>query len=224
MSYRCLADFLEDLATAGELARVEAQVSPVLEVAEITGRMARTGGPAILFGAVSGHEIPLLTNLLGTESRICRALGVASLGEMAERIAALANPAEPEGWFEKLKTAPQAAALGRLPPRRARSGACQQIVRLASDVDLGELPMIQSVAQEPGPAITAGVLVTADPESHQQVVGRYDLLWQGPNRLAVDWAARRSSSRATSTRASRPSRQAQPVPHWATAGRHDRSR
>jgi 4-hydroxy-3-polyprenylbenzoate decarboxylase len=189
MAFRCLGDFLEDLATAGQLARVEAEVSPVLEVAEITGRTTRAGGPALLFGAVSGHEIPLLTNLLGTESRICRGLGVSSLGEMTERIAGLTNPVEPEGWFEKLKTAPHVSALSRLPPRRSRSGACQQVVRLGSDVDLGELPTVQSLPQETGRTITAAAVATVDAESHRQVTGRYDLVLLGPDRLGVCWAA-----------------------------------
>ncbi|HUT12106.1 MAG TPA: UbiD family decarboxylase [Thermoguttaceae bacterium] len=196
MSYRCLADFLEDLGHAGELVRVEAEVETGSEVAEITGRIASSGGPALLFGAVAGHEFPLLTNLLGTHARICRALGVASLDETAERIARLAAPAEPEGWFEKIKTAPHAAALAKLPPRRVRSGAAQQIVRLGSDVDLGELPVSQSAPNESGGTITASIVFTSNAESRRPIAGRYDLRVLGPDRLAVGWAAHDEPARA----------------------------
>lgn len=184
-----MADFLEDLGHGGDLVRVEAEVDPVLEAAEITGRIGASGGPALLFGSVKGHEIPLLTNLLGTESRICRALGAVSLQEVAGRIAALAQPAEPEGWFERLKTAPHVAALGSLPPRRVKAGPCQQVVRLGRDVDLGVLPALQSAPGEAGRAITAAMLITADPDSHQPVAGRFDLQILAPDRLAVCWAA-----------------------------------
>ena len=75
MPYRCLVDFLEELGHAGELTRVEEEVDPALGVAEITARMAQSGGPALLFGAVKGHHLPVLTNLLATEARICPRAG-----------------------------------------------------------------------------------------------------------------------------------------------------
>ena len=187
MSYHCLAEFLEELGEAGELVRIEAAVDPVLEAAEITERTVRAGGPALLFGAVVGHQLPLLTNLLGTETRICRALGVESPGELAGRIGELIEPPEPEGWFEKIKTAPGRAALRRLPPRTVKTGACQQVVRLGGDVDLGELPVVQCRPREAGPTITAGELFAADAESGRVLVGRYDLRVLDRDRLAACW-------------------------------------
>ncbi len=143
MPYRCLSDFLEDLGHAGELSRVEEEVDPALEVAEITARSAESGGVALLFGAVKGHGLPVATNLLATEGRICRALGVASLAEISERLARLLDVSAPEGWFERIKTGAKPTALGGVLPRKVRAAACQQIVRLGSDIDLGELPLLQ---------------------------------------------------------------------------------
>jgi 4-hydroxy-3-polyprenylbenzoate decarboxylase len=189
MSYHCLADFLEQLRQAGELVRIEAEVDPVLEAAEITGRTAHSGGPALLFGAVQGHEPPLLTNLLGTEKRFCLALGIESPAELSQRIAELVDPAEPEGWFEKIQTAGTRAVLRRLPPRTLKTGACQQIVRLGSDVDLEAMPVLRSYPLESGRVITAGQLFTADAESGRWSVGRYDLQVLERNRLAACWLA-----------------------------------
>jgi len=189
MPYRCLADFLEELGHAGELVRVEAEVDPVLEAAEITRRTVKLGGPALLFGSVSGHDIPLLTNLLGTEARICRAVGAASLEHLRGRMAAVADPAGPEGWFERLRTAPHLSALGGLLPRQVRSGACQQVVRLGSDVELSELPAVQSAPDEAGRAITAATVVSVGAESGRRVAGRFDLQLLGRDRLAACWAA-----------------------------------
>lgn len=189
MSYRCLADFVEELGHAGELVRVETEVDPELETAEITRRISSSGGCAILFGEVKGREMPLLTNLLGTEDRICRVVGVSSLEGVADRIAAMAEPAEPEGWFERLKTAPNVAALRSLPPRPVKAGAAQQIVRLGGDVDLGRLPAPKSAPEEVAPAITAGVLLSADADTHRPIAGRYDLQLLGGDRLAAGWAA-----------------------------------
>jgi 4-hydroxy-3-polyprenylbenzoate decarboxylase len=189
MPYRCLADFLEELGHAGELVRVEAEVDPVLEAAKITARVARQDGPALLFGALKGHATAVLTNLLGTELRMCRALGAASLGEVSARIASLLQAAESEGWWQRLKAAPHSSAFGNLAPRQVRSGPCQQVIRLGRDVDLGELPALQAAVGEAGRVITAAATFTAAADVSRQVAGRYDLQILGPDRLAACWAA-----------------------------------
>jgi 4-hydroxy-3-polyprenylbenzoate decarboxylase len=218
MSHRSLADFLEELEHAGELLRVDAEIQPVIDLEKAREKGdspqlpgARTGtipffqesDPAVLFTAVQGHDMPLAANLLGTEARICLALGVASLDEVKERIAALVQPAEPEGWLDRLKTAPHASALSSVLPRRVKSGACQQVVRLGRDVDLTALPLVRSFSGGlsqfssdengtvplSGPSITAAVLIAAEPDAHRQIAGRYDLQMLSADRLAVCWAA-----------------------------------
>jgi 4-hydroxy-3-polyprenylbenzoate decarboxylase len=189
MPYRCLTEFLEDLGHAGELSRVEAEVDPLLEVAEITSRMGRAGGPALLFPAVRGHDVPVLTNVFGTQERICRALGVAELDEISQRVARLVQSSGAEGWLDRLRASSPGAALGNLLPRRVKAAACQQIVRLASDVDLNDLPLLQTAPHDAGRIIAAATVFTADPDSHQPVSGRYDLVLLARDRLAICWAA-----------------------------------
>jgi 4-hydroxy-3-polyprenylbenzoate decarboxylase len=195
MPYRALADFLEELGQAGELARVEAQVDPLLEVAELSARVAQAEGPALLFANLKGHDLPLLTNLLATEGRICRALGVGSLKEATERIERLTASGGPEGWLDRLRPGSRAGGLASFLPRTVKSAACQQIVRLGSDVDLGMLPLVQSAPHEASRAITAAAVYFAEPDSHRQVVGRYDLQLLAGNRLAVGWAAHEEPAR-----------------------------
>ena len=65
MSYPSLADFLEELRQSGQLVRVEAKVSPCLEAAEITSRVAQQGGPALLFGDVRGTPLSPLDQPAG---------------------------------------------------------------------------------------------------------------------------------------------------------------
>ncbi|MGO8690620.1 MAG: UbiD family decarboxylase [Thermoguttaceae bacterium] len=194
MHGRCLSDFLEELGQAGELVRVEAEVDPRLEIAEITARVCRRDGPALLFPAVRGHEIPVLTNVLANEARLCRALAVASLGELSGRIARLIAPADSEGWLDRLRSASPGIALGDVLPRQVRAAACQQIVRLGSDVDLGVLPLVEA-APDAGRAIVAAAVYTAEPDSHRQISGCYDLTPLGRDRLAVDWAAQDEPAR-----------------------------
>ena len=217
MPYRCLTDFLEELGHAGELTRVEDQVDPALEAAKIAARSAKAVGPALLLGSIKGHDLPVLCNLLGTEGRICRALGVDSLDELADRIGRLFDVASPEGWFDRLKGGSQPAALASVTPRKVKSAACQQIVRLGGDINLGELPLLatghgtngdggrfrqdawplsgavgENVLRPPlasGRAITAAPVFSAEPDSHCPVAGRFDLVRIDRTRLAVCWAA-----------------------------------
>ena len=73
-------------------------------------------------------------------------MGVRRRQDLEARIAELAQPTEPEGWFEKLKAAPTRTALRKLAPKSVKSGPCQQIVRLGGNVDLGQLPALRSQA------------------------------------------------------------------------------
>src|SRR3989339_569224 len=117
MSYHGLADFLEALGQAGDLVRVAVPVDPALELAQVTCRVAGTGGAALLFGSVVGHQFPVATNLLGSESRLCRALGVKVLVEATERVEELVSPSQPEGWFERITALPSRAAMRKLGPK-----------------------------------------------------------------------------------------------------------
>ncbi len=206
MPYRCLADFLEELSHSGELTRVDNEVEPTSEAAEIIAQAAHSGGSAILFGAVKGHDLPALGNLLASEGRICRGLGIATLDELAERIGRLVDVSSPEGWFERLKSGSQPAALSSVMPREVKSAACQQIVRLGSDINLNELPLLGCGAGSCGAgvspaccsrdgrttiprAITSAVVVSAEPDSHRPVAGRFHLQQIDAARLAVCWAA-----------------------------------
>jgi len=185
MSYRCLADFIEDLGQAGEMLRVEPKVDPSMEVSEITRRVGDRA--ALLFGGVGKSDMPLVANLLGSPRRIARAFGAETLEELSERIATLLSPPRPEGWFEKLKTAPHFETLAAAPPRVVKSGPCQQIVNLGSDVDLRRLPLITSASEETSPAIHAAVLVTADAESRKPLAGNWSMQLLGPDRLGIFW-------------------------------------
>ena len=186
--HRNLADFLEELGRAGELAPVDAEVDPCLEVAEITRRVARQAGPALLFRSVKGHDIPLLTNLLGSESRICRALGVETIEEATGRMDRLLNSSGGEGWLERLRFGSQSGAVASFAANRVKSGACQQIVRLGSDVQLEELPCPQTGVEVETPAIPSATVLSAEPDSHAQVFLQGDVQIAGRDRLIAAWS------------------------------------
>jgi len=93
VAYRDLREFVKALEKAGELKRVRAEVDPVLEITEVTQRIARDAsrkkdsvGPALLFERPKGSRFPLLVNAFGSVKRMCMAFEVDELDEVAGRI------------------------------------------------------------------------------------------------------------------------------------------
>ena len=75
MPFADLQKFVRYLEQQGQLKRVRVEVDPELEVTEITQRVIREHGPALLFERPKGSSIPLLMNLFGTMDRVRAALG-----------------------------------------------------------------------------------------------------------------------------------------------------
>ena len=86
MALQDLRDFISALEKRGQLKRIRAEVDAELEIAEITDRVSKQGGPALLFENVRGHSIPVLINALGSRERMMIALGVSDYGDITERI------------------------------------------------------------------------------------------------------------------------------------------
>ncbi len=69
MPYRTLRECVDDLARHGHLVRIDAEVDPRLEVAEIQRRVYQSGGPALYFSRPKSCRFPLVSNLFGTLDR-----------------------------------------------------------------------------------------------------------------------------------------------------------
>ncbi len=194
MPYRNLADFLEDLGRAGELAPVDAEVDPCLEVAEVTRRVARQNGPALLFRNVKGHDIPLVTNLFGTESRILRALGADSIEEATARIDRALNGGGSEGWLERLRFGGKSGAAASFAANKVKSGPSQQVVRLGSDVNLQDLPLSPWGPQK-HPTMFSALMLSAFPETHAQILLHGNVSVLGRDLACANWSENAYPSR-----------------------------
>jgi 4-hydroxy-3-polyprenylbenzoate decarboxylase len=137
-----LQSFVAELEQRGWLTRIRVEVDPILEITEITDRITKAGGPALLFERVQGSRFPLLINTFGTRERMCLALGAASFEEVAERVRALVKPEIPTTLLEKLKKLPELAQLGNLPPKIVKRGVCQEVVH-TDDASLLDLPTLK---------------------------------------------------------------------------------
>ena len=97
MAYDDLRDFIRALEKHDELKRISFEVDPDLEITEFADRSVKTGGPALLFEKPKGSDMPVLINAFASMRRMEIALEVASVEEIAGRIAEFLEMRMPEG-------------------------------------------------------------------------------------------------------------------------------
>ncbi len=190
-----LHDFITQLDSAGELARITRPVSVDLELCEIADRVMKSpsGGKALLFENVtlfdgSRSAYPVAINLFGSMRRMAMSLGVEQLDDVGKRITELLEMKVPDGIIAKLALLPRLLEVGKFPPRvRGGKPACQEIVWRGDEVDLGKLPIIKCWPQDGGAYITFPMVITRDPKRGIRNVGMYRVQVLGNNTVAMHW-------------------------------------
>jgi 4-hydroxy-3-polyprenylbenzoate decarboxylase len=173
VAYESLGAFVRALRGARELATVDVPVDPRLEIAEITDRVVKAGGPALLFRNVRGSAFPVLTNQFGTERRTALALRASSLREVEDRLRRTIDLALPDSLGGKLgRLASLASAGASAMPRRISGGAPSQQV-VMDPPDLAKLPVLTTWPLDGGPFITLPLVFTKDPQTRRFNVGMY---------------------------------------------------
>ena len=210
MAYEDLREWIKALENAGELKRITEEVSPELEITEITDRVSKIGaagashpkgkaatkasyapgGPALLFENVKGHPgHKVLINQFGSERRMAMSLGVKNLDEIAGRITALMNFKPPTGGlFDKLKMLPQLGALTAAIPKTvsAREAPCKQVI-LKDNFDLNAFPILKCWPHDGGRFITLPCVHTRDPKSGKRNIGMYRMQVYDGQTTGMHW-------------------------------------
>ncbi len=144
-----------DLARAGHLLRVESEVDPNLEMAEIHRRVFRAGGPALYFAKVRGCRFPMASNLFGTLER-ARFIFRASLEKVRRLIELRVDPSAL--WKHPLRYASVPWTLLHTRPRKVAGGPL-----FANQISVGELPQLKCWPDDGGAFITLPEVYTEDP-------------------------------------------------------------
>jgi len=197
MAYKNLQAFIEVLERENELVRISEYVNPHLEIAEITDRISKSknGGKALLFEN-TGFDFPVLMNAYGSEKRICLALGVNNLNDVARDIEnlfqSLSSPKE--NIIDKLKLFPRLAQFANWMPKVINGkGECQEMVM--PNPDITKLPVITCWPQDGGPFVTLPVIHTKDPNTHTRNVGMYRMQIFGPTLTGMHWHKHKVSAK-----------------------------
>lgn len=199
--YKNLTDFINTLEKEGELIRIKASVDPILEIAELTDRQAKSpgGGRALLFEN-TGTEFPVITNMMGSERRIALALGAADGGvaEIPARIEALFREATAprRGMMDKLRALPMLGQVsGWMPRSRSGRGECQAVVLQGDDVDLGRLPVLKCWPLDGGRFVTLPLVTTLDPDTGVRNVGMYRMQIFDGRTTGMHWHRHKTGER-----------------------------
>src|SRR5207302_6920397 len=136
-----LRSWIALLEREGELGRVSAEVDPRLEATEIVDRTVKAGGPALLFERPKGSSHPLLINQFGTERRMCLALGVERLDDVARRLEDVLEMQPPQGLVEKVRGLKKLKSIADSMPKTVSRAPCQEVVLTGDEIDLTALPV-----------------------------------------------------------------------------------
>jgi 4-hydroxy-3-polyprenylbenzoate decarboxylase len=199
MAYASLREFMARLEGAGRLVRVQAPVSPELEVTEIHTRLLAERGPAVLFERVEGSALPLLANLFGTVERVAWGMNREphQLRELGDLLAFLKQPEPPGGWREAMEMVPLLRAALAMKPKTVARAPCQEVVRRGADIDLGILPIQTCWPGEPAPLITWPLVVTMGPGGQRADafnLGIYRMQVTGRNTTLMRWLRHRGGA------------------------------
>lgn len=199
MAYRNQQHFIETLEQAGELVRIKSYVDPKLEIAEITDRISKTagGGKALLFEN-TGYDFPVLMNAYGSERRMCLALGVDHLDDVARDIEALFKllSSPKESILDKLKLLPKLGEFASWMPKvKSGRGACQEVVLQGAAASIEKLPVITCWPKDGGPFVTLPIIHTKDPHTNTRNVGMYRMQVFGPQLTGMHWHRHKVSAK-----------------------------
>jgi 4-hydroxy-3-polyprenylbenzoate decarboxylase/2,5-furandicarboxylate decarboxylase 1 len=164
MPFRDLREFIAHLEDQKELRRIRKPVDTKYEIAAYIRKTSDIKGPALLFENVNESKIPVLGGVFATRKRGLLAL------ETSEK-----------EYGEKFHQALEHL----IPPRKISSGPCKEVILKSEDADLSRFPIPIFSQNDSGPFITAGLVISKDPESARSNTSIYRLQVHGSRRLGV---------------------------------------
>jgi UbiD family decarboxylase len=170
MAYSDLQDYLKTLESIGKLHWIEQHVDPSWEVSAITRHVFDRYGweerPALGFRKVGDSPFPLVIGVIGGSPEIY----AVALSTTVKDIPAV---------WEQGQRHP-------IDPITVSTGICKEVICRGAEVDINTLPqVVWTPGQDPGPYITAALVITKDPDTGRRNVGTYRLQMKSAQRLGL---------------------------------------
>ncbi len=197
MSFKDLREFISFLEKKGLLKRINAELSPELEITEVCDRTLQAQGPALLFENPAGSKIPLLANLFGTTERVALGIGqtdIEALREVGQLLAFLKHPDPPKGLKDAWEKLPVFKQVMNMAPKMVEQAACQENILSGDQVDLSILPVQTCWPGDAAPLVTWPLVITQGPHKERQNLGIYRQQVIGKNKLIMRWLSHRGGA------------------------------
>src|SRR4051812_39876177 len=156
MGYPNLRACVADLERTRQLVRIDQEIDPYLEAAEIQRRVYQAKGPALFFARVKGCRFPMVSNLFGTLERT-RFLFRDTLEAVRHLVELKIDPAA--FWKRPWRYRDVPGALWNLRPKFVRNGPV-----LAHRTSISQLPQLVSWPKDGGAFITLPQVYTENAE------------------------------------------------------------
>jgi 4-hydroxy-3-polyprenylbenzoate decarboxylase len=154
--YKSLKHCVDDLDRHGQLVRIEQEVDPYLEMAEIHRRVYQASGPAVYYARVKASPFPAVSNLFGTLDR-SRFMLRSTIKWVSRLIELRADP------LAVLRAPWKALGVGKIAintlPKAVRSGP---VLKHTTTID--QLPQVQCWPDDGGPFVLLPQVYTEDPD------------------------------------------------------------
>ncbi|WP_148686921.1 menaquinone biosynthesis decarboxylase [Candidatus Nitrosocosmicus hydrocola] len=187
MPFENLSEYVEKLENVGELRRINTEVDPELEIAEVMRRMMYSKkSPALLFENVRGYDVPILGNAFGSIKRLEIALEIKDFSEIGNRIVELTKMKIPSGVLNKLRMLPKLSEISEYGPKIVDNGPVQEIFETES-ASFNKFPILKSFVKDAGKFITFGMTVTRHPDTGIRNLGVYRLQILSDKQAIMHW-------------------------------------
>jgi 4-hydroxy-3-polyprenylbenzoate decarboxylase len=156
MGYRNLQECVRDLERTGQLVRIETEIDPYLQAAEIQRRVYQAQGPALFYARVKGCRFPMVSNLFGTRERT-RFLFRDTLETVRRLISLKIDPADALKRPWHFRGVP--SALSNMRPKRVGGGPVFE-----NRTTIDQLPHLVNWPKDAGAFITLPEVYTESPD------------------------------------------------------------
>ncbi|MDD4855032.1 MAG: menaquinone biosynthesis decarboxylase [Sulfuricurvum sp.] len=197
-----LAKTLDLLKSKNEVRVIDTPLDIHLEIPHLAYAEVKKedGGKALLFthpiDIKNGKEFstPVVMNLFGSYKRTELLFG-RNVEGVASEIEKLLHMKPPQGFKEKIGMLGDLFAMKDIFPKKLKTrGACQEIIKQGSDVNLYDLPILTTWEEDGGPFITMGQVYTQSLEGEVVNLGMYRLQVYDKNHLGMHWQIHKDSS------------------------------
>ncbi len=196
--YSNLSDFLNVLNKTGEVKFIRKKISPCIGISKITDAESKSpdGGKALFFENVEDSDFPVVTNMFGSSRRICLALGVENLDQLADRLRKFTEFSPPGNLKQAFNALSLALNISRFFPRRFRGKIppCQEVIYQGDDIDLSRLPVLTCWPKDAGPFITLPMVITRSLKTGRQNMGMYRMQIFDRNTTGMHWHIHKDGS------------------------------